>query len=355
MFDQCIESDAVGVVSDAAMSCGALFATERWHEFLICTTADDILDHRSFHVEDAVGETSFVPLYLLSESVYWRACEGEAKLAEGVLRYPVAVLSSLYSFSNPLNRCNSADSILRVLDQALAVAEDWSAQALLVTNLEPGPALSVLRDRQPPDSEVRLDATCRASLPESLEDYIGTLSKSGRSDMRRRHRRASEAGVKFVQRWGADAIDHLPRFLELTEQVASNHENPPLYDLATLAAATAVPGMVLLTAEADGRILAGSITFIHKDSCLVWSAGVHYPALNTHHPYVFLFAETVELAISLGCRWIDYGRSTYEFKRRHGLYFTDLHTFAYNTAKTDDSLNSRMRQMNERLSAFMGF
>ncbi|MEU7631433.1 GNAT family N-acetyltransferase [Nocardia sp. NPDC049220] len=355
MFDQCIESDSFGVVSDAAIACGALFGTRQWHEFMIRTTADDILDHCLFSFENTVGETSFVPLYLLSGSVYWRMGEVAANMTENVLRYPVAVLSSLYSFSNPLNSCSSSEGVLQVLDRALDAAEGWSAEALLVTNLEFGPALSVLRDKRPPDSEIRLDATCRARLPKSLDDYIGTLSKSGRSDMRRRHRRASEAGVKFVQRWGSDAIDYLPQFLALTEQVASNHDNPPVYDLATLEAATTVPGMVLLTAEADGRILAGSITFIHQDSCVVWSAGVHYPALNTHHPYVFLFAETVELAIALGCRWVDYGRRTYEFKRRHGLYFTDLHTFVYHTSKTDAGLGSRMRQMDESMSAYMGF
>ncbi|WP_414941765.1 GNAT family N-acetyltransferase [Amycolatopsis sp. cmx-11-51] len=333
-------------------SCGAVFADPAWrdawrHATVEPALADRVLTGLDNHDDEVTG----VPLYRLTGSALWRGYEDDAGMVD-VLPGNVAFLSSVYAISNPLNRLTEPDAV-RVLDEAFEQATDWGCPLLLATNLEPGPVLDHLRSVRQSPAEIRLDATCRAVLPGSEDEFMATLGRSARSDIRRRHRRAIEQGVTFHRRWGRDAHGKLAEFLALSEQSATEHGNPPLYDLETLQAIVEVPGAVLLTAEHDDKILAGSIAFLHDDCLLVWAAGVDYSALRVYHPYVFLLRETIALAMHLGCRELDLGRGTFEFKTRHGFTPTVLTTLAYPLGDTAADTLTPLHEMDRRITAFL--
>ncbi len=333
-------------------SCGALFAAPEWHQAWQQATVEPILDDRVLTGRGHHDETTGVPLYRLTGSALWRGYEDDAGMAD-VLPRNVAFLSSVYAISSPLNRVAEPEAA-RILDEAVELATAWGCPLLLATNLEPGPALDHLRSARRPSAEVRLDATCRAVLPASEDEFMATLGRSARSDIRRRHRRAIEQGVTFHRRWGRDSCGKLAEFLALSEQSATEHGNPPLYDLETLHAIIEVPGAVLLTAEHDDRILAGSIAFLHDDCLLVWAAGVDYSALRTYHPYVFLLRETIALAMHLGCRTLDLGRGTFEFKTRHGFTPTVLTTLVYPLRDSQAQTLAPLREMDRRTTVLLG-
>lgn len=335
-------------------ACGALFSDPSWLDAWSQATVERIHSERRFSQSDTSGKACAVAMYDVSESALWRGYEDDARMRD-VLPPRVAYLSSLYAISSPINRLNDAAAVLLV-DEAIEQARQWGCEILAVTNLESPSILTSLSRDRPPLVSVRLDATCRAHVPETSDEFLASLSKSARSDVRRRHRRAREQNVEFCQRWGQDAEQALPRFLKLTEMAASRHGNAPLYDLSTLTAVLAVPGSVLLTAELDGQMLAGSISFLRDRCLLIWSAGVDYLALKTHHPYVFLLYETIVLALNHGCRFIDFGRGTFEFKRRHGFMPTELHTLIYSISIRDSMrLEARLQEMNDRIRQFIDF
>lgn len=342
-------------MSEMIWACGAVFADADWRTAWRGATVETIVRDSVLTARDRTGAETGIPLYDIGDSALWRGYEHDAGMRD-VLPMPVSSLSSLYAISSPINRLGAAEAIA-VVDQALDHSERCGSRVLLVTNLEGGAALRELRVRRPPGAEVRLDATCRAPVPESVDEFVKSLSKSARSDVRRRHRRATEKGVEFVQRWGEHAASALAEFLMLTVQSADQHGNPPLYDLPTLRAIMTIPGAMLLTAEHDGKILAGSVSFVRGDCLLVWSAGVNYSTLHTHHSYVFLLRETVELAVRRGCRWMDFGRGTFEFKRRHGFSSNNLYTLAYpiGDGAGQDQLIRRVRDMDVRIAELLGF
>jgi len=333
-------------------SCGALFADPAWQDAWSSATVERIDAEQRLTAPDRTGGEIAVPLYRTADSALWRGYEDDAGCSD-LLPSPVCYLSSLYAISNPVNRVDPA-RLAGLLDRAKEVAAGGQATVLVVPNLEDAVTLSELRHRHPPAAEVRLDATCRTSLPASVEEFVERLGKSARSDFRRRHRRAVESGVSFVVYPADVAAGRLPEFLALTEQAAREHGNAPLYDLATLTAMAAVPGAVLLTAQHDGELLAGSLSFVHGDCLVVWAAGIDYARLKDFHSYVFLLRETLEFAIGHDCRWMDFGRGTFEFKRRHGFGLTTLYTLCYDLGVDRTGWIDDLAKMDEAIQPLLG-
>lgn len=315
-------------MSEATEICGRLFASAGWQDAWRQATAEVMLAEARLPVRTLDAASVTAPLYYVGDSALWRGYEDDADCRD-ILPGKVAYLSSLYAITSPVNRADPRVAGA-LLDLAIARSKQWGADVLLVTNLETPSIIQALIAHKTPAASVRLDATCRAALPARLDAFIEGVGKSARSDLRRRHRRADELGVQFHVRQQHEAVDALPQFLPLTEQAATQHGNAPLYDLDTFTHLLDVPGAMLLTAEVDHRVLAGSLSFLSGDCLVVWAAGVDYEALKTYNSYVFLLYETLQLAIRHGCTWMDFGRGTFEFKRRHGFTSTTLHTLAYN-------------------------
>jgi FemAB-related protein (PEP-CTERM system-associated) len=90
------------------------------------------------------------------------------------------------------------------------------------------------------------------------------------------------------------------------------------------------PGHVVQIIEHDGRPIAGTISFIYRDSMMPYFAG-YDERFEKHHPNNFMYLALMEKAVQLGCREFDFGRTridntgSYNFKRFQGFEPTPLH------------------------------
>jgi hypothetical protein len=321
--------------------CGRVFADPAWQRAWTRGTTEALLEHRP------VGPAG-IPLLRLGGSPFWRGYEVDAG-GEHVLDFPAAFLSTLYAVSSPLNQLTPAEARLTV-EEARGVAKDWGVPVLAVPNLEPGPVLTALTEDA--DALVRLDATNRIELGPDLDSYLAGLGRSRRTDLRRRHRRATERGVTFHRRTGQDARARLEEYLGLTGDSAEKHDIPPLYDEATLRELTSVPGAELLTSEHESQLLAGILAFRAGDAVVFWSGGIRYSVLKEYHQYVFLLYEAIAALTAEGVRFLDFGRGNLDFKGQYGFHPTELLT-TFHLLGDQPGLAGRLRRMHEGIAHFL--
>jgi hypothetical protein len=298
------------------------------------------------------GAAIAVPLTKVRHSPLWTGYEQDAGVS-AVWSAPVGYLSSVYAVSGALDRLSPPRAV-GVLRRAARQAQEWGCQALVVSNLEAGPVLDSVLAAEPPDALLRLDATCRLSLPESFDAYTAALNRDVRAELRRRWRRATERGVTCAEYTGAQATAALPGFLAVTTASAARHGTPPLYDLWTLQALLDLPGSRLYIAERKGELLAGLLG-LEWDGCLtLWAGGIEYSALREFSPYVFLLHELVRRALGAGWRGIDFGRGNFAFKARHGFTPVDLLSPVYVVdGAVRPALTQRLAAMSAGLDAFL--
>ncbi|UBU08938.1 GNAT family N-acetyltransferase [Nonomuraea gerenzanensis] len=333
---------------DLGTVCGRVFASESWQDAWLAGRMEPPGPPPG-HVRMRAGGVP-VTLQLVTHSPLWRGYEGDAGLPP-VWDGPVAYLSTVYAVANPLNQAPAPEASGTVA-AALDTAGEWGAEALVVTNLEPGPALEAL---PPADALVRLDATCRLRLTDGMDGYLERLATAHRGRLRRYHRRGAEAGLTYHDRDVTEAGQVLPAFARLTRQSAERHGTPPLYSEAALRALLEVPGSRVLSADLDGRPAAGLLSF-ERDGCLVlWAAGIDYALLKTHYPYYFLIYEAIAAAAARGCRWVDFGRGNLEFKQRLGFHAVDLWSPVYVLAPGRTAhYAGRLAEMHRRIADFLG-
>lgn len=329
---------------------GELFLSGSWLAAWEGGTAEEVLDRRYLEIDAGTDGPVVVPLSLTGFSPFWRGYELDGRMPP-IWSAPVAFLPSVYSISGALNAVPPR-ARGPLVDAARAQARQWGAQALVVTNLEGGLGADLARLR-PPDALVRLDATCRLRLDGDVDAYYAALSRNGRSDLRRRWRRAHEQRVRFRELVGEDAVPALPRFVELTSASAERHDIPPLYDLPTLRALARGPGARLFAAERDGRMLAGLYSFQHGRSLVLWAGGIDYTALRDYHPYVFLVHDIVELACARRWTYVDFGRGNFGFKGKYGFAPIELWSAVYlldPSPEVRDRLRERLARMHAGIS-----
>ncbi|TYB60269.1 GNAT family N-acetyltransferase [Nonomuraea sp. PA05] len=339
----------MNTVTDPGTVCGRVFATESWQDAWLAGQAEPA----AAHVRLRAGGLP-VTLQLVAHSPLWRGYEGDAGLPP-VWDGPVAYLSTVYAVSSPLNQVPAPEAArvaAETVAEALETAQGWGAEALVVTNLEPGPALGEL---PPPDALVRLDATCRLRLTDGMDAYLERLATAHRGRLRRYHRRGAQAGLTYHDRDVTEAGQVLPAFARLTRQPAERHGTPPLYSEPALRALLEVPGTRLLSADLDGRPAAGLLSFEHDGCLILWAAGIDYTLLKTHFPYYFLIYEAIGAAAARGCRWVDFGRGNLEFKQRLGFHPVDLWSPVYALAPGRRAhYADRLAEMHRRIGDFLG-
>jgi hypothetical protein len=314
---------AVPAAGPAGDPCGRVFATRSWAQAWERFTVEPGGPAEVVHDRDGIVCATRV----LHRSPFWTGYEQDARMPP-IWRGPFACLSSVYAVSNPLNQLPPGTAA-QVVDAAVARFAGGEVEALLVTNLEPGPVLDAVRARRAPDALVRLDATNRLTLPAAMDEYLAALRKPIRTELRRLHRRATERGVRLRTSTGEQARGLMPEYVALTTASAQKHDITPLYDVPTLQALTEVPGMRLYSAERDGELLAGIIAFAHGPALMLWSGGIRYSALREYSPYLFLLHELISAAIGEGLSRLDFGRGNVTFKGRYGFTPTDLWTAVY--------------------------
>jgi CelD/BcsL family acetyltransferase involved in cellulose biosynthesis len=285
---------------------------------------------------------------LVLDSPFWNGYQLDAGIGDVWEEGPVGYLPSLYAVYGLTHR-TARTAIEDTLDQAAKAVREHGATGLLVANL-PRPCAERWSATRAPDARIRLDIAYACDARAGADGVLGALPRHERTEWRRRWRRAKERGVTMTE-----ARDRLPDALRLANDSAVKHGIEPLYDATTFEAVARIPGADVICADLDGRTLAAFLAVEHDGVLYLWAGGIDYEALRTHSPYLFLLYEILSVAPERGWSRIEFGRGSYQFKRRYGFAGTELWSLYYATdAGAAAAHVPRLAVMHERLSAFMG-
>ncbi|MDF8263217.1 GNAT family N-acetyltransferase [Luteipulveratus flavus] len=336
------------VVSD----CGALFAQPQWQDAWSATAIETCVAETTLPVGNGAAVADGQRLRLISASPFWTGYEADGD-APAIWSGNIAYLGTLYASASPLNTL-TIEQFTHVIAAALEQTHTWEAQALVIPGLERPDLVQVARAAQNAIL-MRLDLISRLAVPATIEDYLAGLSKSGRSGMRREHRRAQEAGVT-LHRYRHDDPDleaKMHRFTDLTTQSATRHGIPPLYDAASLLTMARTTMATLITAESAEQILAGTLAFTHDNVMVLWAAGVEQQGMEEHHAYTFLLHEIIDSICGSPITVLDFGRGNVTFKQRRGFTSTDQWTPVLLTAD-DPKVETELVKMDATIAQMLG-
>lgn len=190
--------------------------------------------------------------------------------------------------------------------------------------------------------EDALEAVCpRVALPNSWDDYLATLSKKDRHELRRKLRRFQEAGstLRVATLTRPDAVranlDDFIRLHTASRQDKREFMTPQMEAFfRAMAVALAAHGLVRLSfVELDGARVAGLLAFDAGDALLLYNSG-YDPALA--HASVGIVSKALLLreAIAEGKRWFDFLRGAEPYKYDLGGKDYEVHTLTVRRAVT---------------------
>ncbi|MFC7613537.1 GNAT family N-acetyltransferase [Actinokineospora soli] len=256
------------------------------------------------------------PRYLLESSPFWLGYEVEAGLPPTWDR-PLLTVGSVYSVYGPSFLTDDPAAVAHLVDDVRAQSADHGAAGAMVFNL-PEPQARRWAAVREPDAVIRLDMSYYRLPSVGADPVMGDVKQHPRSEWRRRWRRATERGVKLVERFDADDAQ-IDRVLELTNGSAVKHGWPALYDRDTLAAVLSVPGARLIQAEWQGSTIGAWVALEHDERLYLWAGGTDHTVYKEVSPYPFMMYEVLAQAVERGWRQVEFGRGNDEFKVRHGF------------------------------------
>ncbi len=213
-------------------------------------------------------------------------------------------------------------ALLDRMCQALAsLAADVAAQAYGLVNVEQGGALAAAlaaTGRRATAIDARYTLDLRPYR--TADDYLVTLGRKARQDIRRHLRLADRAGAEVTVRVPDRAT--MRRAAQLCVATSAKHGNRGWYREDALASfVCSLPGQArLVTIRVDGVPVAVSISFLDGRRFHNWTAGSTGYSSLAFSPYLVLLHATIAAAIAEGCTLLEGGRRNDDWKRR--LNFT---------------------------------
>ena len=174
--------------------------------------------------------------------------------------------------------------------------------------------------------EVSVDDVCPViTLPSSWDDYLATLDKKQRHELRRKLRRAEEAAAVrwYVSEGGPQLERDIESFITLHQK--STAEKEGFWDEAmkaffrTMATEFAAAGWLkLYFVEFNGERAATYLCFDYRNELLVYNSGYDPARFAALSPGIVLTAHMIDHAIQLGRTRLDFLRGDEEYKFRFG-------------------------------------
>ncbi len=175
--------------------------------------------------------------------------------------------------------------------------------------------------------------TCPISrLAPTWDDYLATLGKNDRHEIRRKIRRSQAAGTQSFRRLRTpDEVDAgLPAFFHLHR--ASRPDKAAFLDesmasfFRSVGRAFAIEGWIQLNLMAiDGREVAASMAFSRGDRVLLYNSGLD-PEYRAHSVGIALHAADMQEAIAEGKEWYDFLRGNEPYKYDLGARDNSIYT-----------------------------
>jgi predicted N-acyltransferase len=308
---------------------------------------------RYFAISEGDELVAAAVAYALRRSIWWSYYE-ELIGGQDVFGGPWIAMPSVFTWSGdvPLRPGSDAAEVAALLVAAgRRFADDHRAVALAVTNATREAALTAPL-RALADLAIFLDNNAVIPTHASFEAYVAALETDVRHDFRRVRRRAAERGCRWLTYSSGDyppgAIEKL---LDLVNGGATRRDQDAVYTLELLAALAAAPSARLLLAVA-GEPVAGFL--VHEDATRLYvQAGGWDATRKDLSPFVNIVHELVMKAHEWNKVAIEFGRTNYRFKRKHGSRLIPLYGLFYLTERADPGLGDRLAALERGIAEFV--
>ena len=169
------------------------------------------------------------------------------------------------------------------------------------------------------------------SLPDTFDQYLLSLDKKQRHEIRRKMRRAAAASADLYVTGATDdlaaAVDEFLRLLQLStaekEDWLNEGRRTMFHEVA--AAAHKEENLQLLFLRRNGQNAAALYNFDYNDRIWVYNSGFDIVQFGHLSPGVVLTAGAIEMAIEAGRETFDFLRGGEEYKYRFGAQNTLIH------------------------------
>lgn len=230
-----------------------------------------------------------------------------------------------------------ADDVYAALWDSLTgtAAAQWESLNLCnIPERSPTPGrLAALAEASGFSTHISVDDVCPViTLPSSWDEYLATLDKKQRHELRRKMRRAGEsAAVRwYVIERGPDLERGIESFIALHQK--STAEKEGFWDEAmkaffrAMAVEFAAAGWLkLYFIEYDGERAATFLCFDYGNELLIYNSGYDPARFASLSPGIVLTAHMIEHAIQLGRARLDFLRGDEEYKFRFGAVAEPVH------------------------------
>lgn len=169
-------------------------------------------------------------------------------------------------------------------------------------------------------------------LPATWDEYLATLDKKQRHEIRRKMRRMEgEADVNwYIVDQGQDLAEEIEAFIELHQKSSADKDdfmNEQMKGFFRAVAHVLQPlgWLQLAFIEVDGQKAASLLNFDYGDTIMVYNSG-YDPQRHTHlSPGIVLLAYCIQHAIELGRARFDFLRGDEPYKYRFGARETKVY------------------------------
>lgn len=303
-----------------------------------------VLATRYFAVMAGDELVSVAVAYAIQRSVWWSFYE-EMIACPALFRGPWIAMPSVLTWSGdaPLRAgCDAAAVAELLVARGRAFAQDQGAVALVATDVTPSAPLTAPL-RALADLAILLDNNAAISTRESFEEYVASLESDVRRELRRVRRRAEERGCRWTwYRPGEPPPEVIDQLLALTNGVSARHDYEPAYSLPLLTALASAPSARLVMATtAEGEPVGGFL--VHEDATTLYAQAGGWDATRKElSPFVNLVYEVMDKAHAWGKQAVEFGRTNYRFKRKHGCRLAPLYGLFYLTERADAGMRDRV-------------
>jgi predicted N-acyltransferase len=309
---------------------------------------------RYFAVMERDALAGVAVAYAIRRSVWWRYYEGLIDCPD-LFRGPWIAMPSVLTWNgdSPLRAgSDAAEAAALLVAAGRRFAAEQRAVAVAATNVTRGAPLTAPLAALA-DLAILLDNNAVISGPTSFEAYLASLEPFVKRELMRVRRRAAERGCQW--RWYRPA-EYPPwilgQLLVLANGGAVRHDHEPEYSLELLTALATVPSAHVLLAVADGAPVAGFL--VHEDARTLYVHAGGWDARRKElSPFVNIVHEVVRKAYEWNKQAIEFGRTNYRFKRKHGCGFVPLYGLFYLTELADPGLRDRILTVDRGVRALI--
>lgn len=166
-------------------------------------------------------------------------------------------------------------------------------------------------------------------LPASYEDWLGSLGKKQRHEVRRKRRRfAEEFGAIRIERHTTDSIQVFSTMHRLSAGEKGQFMTGPMEDYFTQLLRTAGASIHLLVCDEVARAAAFGF---ETEAGYFYYNSAYDPAAAMASPGIVLFSSMIETEIERGASVFDFLKGDEPYKFRHGAEKRQLYSIAGRT------------------------